>query len=197
MKENKVRPRQQRGTTGFNSYLQSIRMILQPLVLAAPAVFLWHFLYTRGWHSTALADEPVVNAILPALASIHVFIAGFMFFKETGDIRDLRNAVSNNQKERFFEIADDKIPAPMKYVLFVSANLIVGWTISLNYEWYWTGFAAVYSVGYMLALIWEIISDFDDPVNGVWVVKDVPDEWVREANIKRRISDRLFDRLFK
>lgn len=189
--------RRRKGSIGFNNYLQSIRMIIEPLFMAAPAVVLWHFLYARGWHSTASADEPIVNAILPALATIHVFIAGFMFMREAYDIRELRRAVRTGQKELFFEIAEDRIPAPVKYVLFVSANLIEGWTISLNYELYWTGFASVYSIGYMLSLIWEIISDFDDPVNGVWVVKDVPDEWVLEANIKRRISDRFFERLFR
>jgi len=84
----------------------------------------------------------------------------------------------------------------MKYVLLVSATLIEGWTVSLNYDFYWTGFAAVFSMGYMLTLIWETIADFDDPVNGVWVVQGVPEEWVLEAKIKRRISDRFFERLF-
>ena len=171
-------------------------MIVQPLFLALPAVILWHFFYTSGWHSTASADEPIVNAILPALASIHVFIAGFIFLRETADIREMRSAVRQSKKEQFLEIAEDKTPVPLKYVLLVSATLIEGWTISLNYEIYWTGFAAVYSLGYMLTLIWEIIADFDDPVNGVWIIKGVPEEWIGEANIKRRYSDRFFERLF-
>lgn len=178
---------------GFGSYFQSVRMIFVPLFLALPPVILWHFLYTRGWHSTPAADEPIVNAILPALASIHVFISGFMFFRETGDIREMKQAIRTNDKGLFVSIAEDKIPAPMKYVLFVSAALIEAWTMSLNYTLYWTGFAAVYSMGYMLSLIWEIIADFDDPVNGVWVIKGVPQKWLDEASIKRRVSDRFFD----
>lgn len=182
---------------GFDSYLQSIRMIIQPLFYTLPAVIIWHILYTRGWHSTAIADEPIVNAILPALASIHVFIAGFMFLRETGDLRELKRAVRNNEKETFLEIAEDRIPAPLKYVLLVSAAMIEAWTISLNYDLYWTGLSAVYSVGYMLSLIWEIISDFDDPINGVWVIKGVPEEWIREARIRRRLSDRFYEYVFK
>lgn len=69
--------------------------------------------------------------------------------------------------------------------------------MNLHYELYWTGFASVYSVGYILSLIWEIIADFDDPVSGIWVIKDVPDEWVKEAHIKRRISDRFFEWILK
>lgn len=180
---------------GFSSYFQSIRLILTPLILATPPVVIWHYLYINGWHSTSQADEPIVNAILPGLFSAHVFIAGFMIIRESDDIRKLKHAVREGDKSTFIEIAEDSIPAPMRYILFTTANLIQAWTISLHYELYWTGFASVYSVGYILSLIWEIIADFDDPVNGIWVIKDVPDEWIKEAHIKRRISDRIFEKL--
>lgn len=182
---------------GFDSYLQTIRLIITPLILAAPAVIIWHYLYTNGWHSTRQADEPIVNAILPLLGTIHVFIAGFMMLHESDDIRKIRRALKDNDEATFIEIAEDSIPTPMKYILFTSANFIQGWTISLNYDLYWTGFASVLSVGYMLSLIWEIISDFDDPVNGVWVIKGVPEEWIKKARIKRRLSDRFFEWLLR
>lgn len=178
---------------GFNSILQSVRMIVTPVVLTAPAVIIWHYLYINGWHSTPQADEPVVNAILPGLFGAHVFIAGLMIIRESEDIRKMRRAVRENDMATFIEVAGDAIPIPMKYILFTTANMIQAWTISLHYEVYWTGLASVYSVGYILALIWEIIADFDDPINGVWVIKGVPDEWIKEANIKRRLSDRFFE----
>ena len=181
--------------TGFKDHLQSIRMIIQPALLAAPACLLWHFLYKHGWHSTPAADEPIVNAILPILATAHVFLASFVLVRETDDLRKLRAAVKEGDKVRFIEIAEDRIPTPMKYILFVTAHFIQGWTISLYYETYWSGFFSVLSVAYMLSLIWEMIADFDDPVNGVWVVKNVPPEWAREADITRRFSDRFFELL--
>lgn len=181
---------------GFNSYFQSIRLIVAPLIMAAPSLVIWHYLYTRGWHSTSIADEPIVNAILPGLFGAHVFISGLMIIRESDDIRKMKRAIRDNDKATFIEIAEDSIPLPMKYILFTTANLIQAWTISLHYEIYWTGFAAVYSVGYMLALMWEIIADFDDPINGVWVIKGVPSEWIKESHIKRRISDRFFEWMF-
>ena len=183
--------------SGFHSYLQTIRLILTPLLLATPPVIIWHYLYINGWHSNPKADEPIVSAILPGLFGAHVFIAGFMLIRESDDIRKLKHAIKKGDKLTFIEIAEDSIPIPMKYILFTTANLIQGWTISLHYELYWTGFASVYTVGYILSLIWEIIADFDDPVNGIWVIKDVPEEWIKEARIKRRISDRLFDWIVK
>ncbi len=182
---------------GFSSYFQTIRLIITPLILATPPVIIWHYLNMHGWHSTARADEPIVNAILPGLFGVHVFIAGFMIIRESDDIRKMKRAVRQADKATFIEVAEDAIPAPMRYILFITANLIQGWTISLHYDIYWTGFASVYSVGYMLALIWEIVADFDDPVNGIWVIKGVPDEWIKDANIKRRTSDKFFEWLIK
>lgn len=186
-----------RTESGFNGFIQSVRMMVTPIILALPAVIIWHFLYVNGWHSTSKADEPIVNAILPGIFGAHVFIAGLMIIRESDDIRKMKRAIKEMDRETFMDIAEDSIPMPMKYILFTTANIIQGWTISLNYDLYWTGFAAVYSVGYMLALIWEIIADFDDPINGVWVIKGVPTEWIEKAHIKPRISDRLFDRLIK
>ena len=182
--------------TEFNNHFQSIRLMITPLILSAPAVLIWHYLYMKGWHSTASADEPIVNAILPGLFSAHVFIAGLMIIHESDDMRKMKRAVREKNKEAFIEIAEDAVPTPMRYILFMTGNLILAWTMSLHYELYWTGFASVYSVGYILTLIWEIIADFDDPINGIWVIKGVSAEWVRDAHIKRRISDRLFERVF-
>ena len=120
-----------------------------------------------------------------------------MIIRESDDIRKMKRAIREGDKATFIEVAEDSIPLPMKYILFTTANLIQAWTASLHYELYWTGLASVYSIGYMLALIWEIIADFDDPINGVWVIKGVPAEWIKEANIKRRVSDRLFEWLIR
>lgn len=180
----------------FNDYFQAIRLIVTPLILAAPAVLIWHYLFINGWHSTRQADEPIVNAILPLLGTIHVFITGFRMARESDDIRKMKQAITEKDKTAFLSLAEDAIPMPLKYVIFTSATLIQMWVISLHYDLYWTGFASVYSVGYMLSLIWEVIADFDDPINGMWVVKGVPEEWITEAQIKRRISDRFFEWIF-
>lgn len=182
---------------GFHSYFQSIRLVMTPLILATLPVVIWHYCYINGWHSTSHADELIVNAILPGLFGAHVFIAGLMIIRESEDIRKMKRAIREEDKATFIEVAEDAIPLPMKYILFTTANLVQAWTISLYYELYWTGFASVYSVGYILALIWEIIADFDDPINGVWVIKGVPTEWIKEAHIKSRVSDRLFEWLIR
>jgi hypothetical protein len=189
-----------RVATEFRDELQLARLVVTPLVLAAPAVLVWHLLYVRGWHSTHEADEPIVNAILPLIGSAYVFLAGFLFYRETADLREMKQAVrckdQPGSRERFLSIAEDCTPMPIKYVLFSAALLVECWTISLHYEWYWTGFASVGSVGYVLSLIWEVIADLDDPIHGVWVIKGVPEEWLEDAHIKLRLSDRLFEALF-
>ena len=183
----------------FNDGFQFARMVVTPLVLAAPWVLLWHLLFVKGWHSSRDADEPIINAILPLIGSAHVFLASFLFFKETDDIREMKHAVRDcdkpGSKERFLAIAEDRIPLPLRYIQFTTAAVVLGWTMSLYYASYWTGFASVYSVGYVLGLIAEVIADFDDPFHGVWVIKGAPEDWIREAHVKRRLSDRVFERL--
>ncbi len=187
-------------TSGFSSTLQTARMVVFPLLMSIPALLMWSICYMRGWHSNPDADGPIVNAILPWIGSAHVFLAGFLFLQEGKDIRGLKDAVRNKDvpgnREKFLQIAEDKVPAPLRYILLVTGNIVIFWTISLYYGNYWSGFFSVLSVAYVISLIWEVIADFDDPVNGVWVVKGVPEEWIKSAGIKRRFSDRVFEFLF-
>lgn len=189
-------PLNRKTSVGFESQLQTVRMIVQPFVMIIPVIIVWHFLYTHDLHSSRTADEPIVNAILPGLFAAHVFLAGFLFYRQGDDLRELREAIRNcnepGNKEKFLKIAEDRIPGPFKYVLFVTANIVQWWTVSLYYEHYITGLAAVVSVGYILSLIWEVIADLDDPLNGVWVVKGAPEAWIQEANIQQRRSDKIF-----
>ena len=178
---------------GFGNNFQLIRLIVAPFILATPPAFIWHYLFINGWHSTSIADEPIVNAIIPGLFVLYGIIAGFMLTSGSEDIRKMKHAVRVDDKATFIEIAEDSTSIPMRFVLFTSGKIILIWIISLNYEIYWTGLASVYSNGYLFALIWEVIADFDDPVNGMWVIKGVPHEWIKEANTKQRVSDRFFE----
>ena len=74
--------------------------------------------------------------------------------------------------------------------------MVQAWTIFLYYENYQIGFFSVYSVSYIITLIWEVIMDLDDPVHGAWVVKGIPKEWEQSFKIKKRWSDQIFDRIF-
>src|SRR5262245_1059233 len=100
----------------FENGFQFARMVVTPLLLAAPVVWLWHQLHVRGWHSSRDADEPIINAILPLIGSAHVFLASFLFYREAADIREMKNAVRERDKpgskERFLAVAEDRIPLP-------------------------------------------------------------------------------------
>ena len=187
-------------SSGFSSTLQTIRMVVFPLLMSVPALLVWSYLYDMGWHSNPDADGPIVNAILPWIGSAHVFLAGFIFLQEGKDIRGLKNAVRNKDvpgsMEQFLQIVEDKVPTPLRYILLVTGNIVIFWTMSLYYQNYWSGFFSVLCVAYIISLIWEVVADFDDPVNGVWVVKGIPKEWIEKAGIKRRLSDRVFEFLF-
>ncbi len=187
-------------TSGFSSTLQTIRMVVFPMLMSAPALIVWSYLYNNGWHSNPEADSPIVNAILPWIGSAHVFLAGFLFLQEGKDIRGLKSAVRNKDEpgsmEKFLQIVEDKVPTPLRYILLVTGNIVIFWSMSLYYQNYWSGFFSVLSVAYIISLIWEVVADFDDPVNGVWVVKGIPKEWIEKAGIKRRFSDRVFEFLF-
>lgn len=182
--------------TGFKSGLQCVRMAVVPLLMSLPAIVLYHICHKLGIHSNRVADEPIVNAVLPFIGGAHVFLSGFLFIREGGDYREMRRAVRLKEKEKFLDLAEDQVPAPLRFVVFVTGTIVILWTTSLYYENYWTGLFSVLSVAYIVSLIWEVIADFNDPVNGVWVVRDVPKDWLEGAKIKRRWSDRLFSKIF-
>jgi hypothetical protein len=178
-------------------------MIIQPMILAFPTVVIWHYINGWGWHSTRVADEPIVNAILPLIGGFHVFLAGFLLYSKANDITKFKEVicseeegVEKNNEKKFLQLAEDRIPQPLKYVLLSTGTLVQLWTASLYYDSYWIGFFSVYSVSYIIVLIWEVITDLDDPVHGVWVVKGIPAAWAKKAHFDKRFVDKVFDNVF-
>ncbi len=186
--------------TEFKSFIQKVRLIIQPLFLSFPSVIFWYASYTFGFHSNSKADEPIVNAILPFIGGVHVFLASFLLYREGSDIRELKKILRRPHTEEtrrdFMDIAEDMIPIPVKYILLSTGTMIQAWTIFLYYQNYYVGFFSVYSISYIITLIWEVIMDLDDPVHGAWVVKGIPKEWEQSFKIKKRWSDQIFDKVF-
>lgn len=182
--------------TGFKSGLQSVRMAVVPFFMSLPSVVLYHVFQSLGLYSGRVADEPIINVILPFIGGVHVFLSGVLFFRE-GDYGEMRRAVRSGDKEKFLDLVEDQVPTPLRFVVFVTGSIVILWTLTLYNESYWRGLFSVLSVSYIVSLIWEVIADFNDPVNGVWVVKNIPPEWLEGAKIKKRWSDQLFSKIFK
>lgn len=195
-----VPPKKNRVRSGFSSALQSVRMVIWPFFMTLPALVLYHICYLLDWHRSGPSDSPIINAVYPGIFAGHMFFASLFIRDGSADFRTMKRAVKDREKpeskDTFLLIAEDRLGAPTKLALFTSATIVVLWTLTLDYaQSYWTGFATVVSVAYLLSLLWEVIADFDDPINGAWVIKGIPEEWLKEIKIKPRLSDRILDRL--
>jgi hypothetical protein len=193
---------EQKATVGVPNWRQALRMVIVPALLAIPAVILWHWCYTHGLSSTREADEPIVNAILPGMLTAHVLIVGFVFAHQmtryTGILGAHANLEDPKSRKLFVVLVQMTVPLPAKFLIFTAAMMIELWVISLHFELYNTGWAAVFSIGYFLSAMWEFIADLDDPFHGMWRIGiEAPEDLMKEVHINRRWSDRLFERLFR
>lgn len=187
---------------GILERVRKFRMVIQPLILSLPVIILWHFMYVFGWHSTSLkTDEPVVNAILPIIATFHAFLVSFNIYREENSnsrVKALakKGADDFEAEKEFLELVEDRISTPLKYVLLSTGFIIQIWTTTLYCESYWTGMFSVLSISYVIILIWEVMIDLDDPVHGIWIIKEIPKKWADKARIEKRFVDTFFDKIF-
>jgi hypothetical protein len=190
--------------SGLKNWFQGVRMILHPFLMSLPGVILWHFVYTRGMGMSIESAEPIINDVKPFVSIGHFFFVTALLTYQLSKLEKVAAACPHNgdigDKPEFLRLVRSlALPLPLQTIVFCTATAVELWTIALHYGSYASGLGAVFTVGFILSLAWEGLADSVNPFAGMWVVKDPPEEWRREAELtlKPRISDLVYEWLYR
>ena len=151
------------------------------------AAGLWYFLFFRGGFDVGKSDETALtNTLIPVLAAFHSILAAAVLSKVWEEFKSIRRCVQNKDEAGFFRCLQDRIPAAIHLLLAVMSTLIVVGTMLVHYENTWAGILVVGAIAFVLALYWQVATNLDNPLCGVWYVDQIPAEWRSRAHHDRR-----------
>ena len=158
--------------------LKELRLFVRPILASVLLSTLWyHYLFLPGI-SYIDADESIfTDAIIPGIIAFHAIVAGFVLNKVWTEYTLVQRCLKTGDKRAFQAIKDDRIPLSVHFLLGSFACLIQGLVSVLHYETAMSGFAATFSISFVLVIYWEVAINLDNPRKAVWYTDRIPEDW--------------------
>lgn len=171
---------------GPKATLDNLRIALvmtgKSIVFAAFIAALWFIRhhYLGGYHFNEHVNQIAWGLFTP-LTTVFVFVSS-VALKNAMDKRSrLLGAVRINNKNEFMENVDLEIPFVIDFFLFVIGGLIIVSYFLLDVEPTAAGLTIAAIIAFVLYFMRQVALAFDNPLEGVWKMKCIPQEWVQEV----------------
>ena len=183
---------------GLRGAISLCRLFVQPLINCIPLMIVWHVMYLLGWLHPLSAEGPMTNADLPDMANAHFMLASFLLAVSGTRAWDaLVDVFESGDDEKFLRLVRRQAtPPPPRFVLLVTGAMTNINRMSLPVHDYWSSFMLVLQLAYVIALIWEMLIEMENPADGVWAILNIPEDLMRKVkNLKlpKRRIDRFWE----
>ncbi|HWU24526.1 MAG TPA: hypothetical protein VN086_02120 [Candidatus Paceibacterota bacterium] len=139
----------------------------------------WYFILYRNHYDLGDGAEIVATAAwLPYLAVATSIINASILAKVLDEFKEMRYAIKQYDVEKFMMLSDEDVSPLIYALLIVFDACIVGGFMLIHYDSMWHGAFIIWTSTYVMALILLVIRELDDPLQGVWYIRNVHKEWL-------------------
>jgi hypothetical protein len=164
-----------------DSFRRHTWLFAQPIVVGLLAVCVTSiFRYWTQTHFHPEDREYIITGPLAVLAIFHSVIAGHMIMDVVRRHRDVIIAIRRKDQEKFEDNRCFRLPGFLKLFLGILSTILVAYVSLIRFHYVWAEQLSVFSVTWVLSMFWVIITELEDPVNGAWFGKQVPEEWLQD-----------------
>ncbi|MBI1960771.1 MAG: hypothetical protein HYS43_00630 [Candidatus Liptonbacteria bacterium] len=163
-----------------------IRMLVSPIAFGWILVGVWWFIIRRFGIVIGDQDGGVTAVVIGVLGVPYGVIVAFMLERVWREFDVIAEAVERKDLKTFLAYRDKRIPKTIYLLLGSLSVILVSWIMLIDYENAWAAVFALFTVGFIITLCWEIVMELDDPFRGVLRVDDVPDAWLTMSGSKTR-----------
>jgi hypothetical protein len=179
LKPHKERSWKERLSKNLELVAKSLIMVILPFAVAIVFGLIWYYaLYIPGIHFSAALENIAVGAWIPMFGIIYGLLATIVLASVWEEYKKLRSAVKRGDIETFIELRDESV-SPLVHTLMsvLSLSVLAGF-MGLDYPSATSGLVVITSTAYLLALIFFVVEEIDDPCDGLWFIKDIPEPWL-------------------
>ena len=156
-----------------------LQLFIRPTIVALLVAIVWYFIFRRFGFSIPEADESAfTDAGIPVIAMFHAIVAGGVLVKVWEEHKAVLRCIKKEDRNAFLDCVQSRIPMVIHLLLGSMSIIIIFLTMMIHFEGALGGIAMNSSVAFVLALYWEVATNLDDPVKGVWYVGKIPKDWL-------------------
>ncbi|OHB20328.1 MAG: hypothetical protein A2854_01065 [Parcubacteria group bacterium RIFCSPHIGHO2_01_FULL_56_18] len=156
-------------------------LLLFPLPATSAILVFWHVvLFQNDLYLNTTEQDIALNAWIPMFGVIYGLFAAVVLSGVNKKLCDAHDAVDDNDKVRFMRICDAEVSPATHGLMSSLALAVISGFMALHYSSVWGGMIVVGTTTYLLALIFWVVVEFDDPCHGIWFIKSIQKEWLLE-----------------
>lgn len=170
-------------------------MALLPVPFTLASIVFWKVVLYDNGLSLDREFEGIGSAAWIAVHGL-LYSLGFAVILTViwAEYKTLRMAVKKYDLDTFMDLRDEQM-SPLVHTLLITLSVtLLGGFMAMKYSSAVCGAFAVGTMAYVLAMIFFVVVEIDDPCQGIWVIKSIPQEWLAldaKAYRAKRNQDRV------
>lgn len=160
----------------------TLKCALILMLAAIPAIcvaWFWHrALFTHHLHFGKEVREVLITAWIPTFGVIYALLAGVAVNWVANEYKEMRMAVKRRDIERFMILQDEDLSPLMHSMITIIAFAVLGGFMGIEYPDATSGLIVVGGATYVFSLLCMVVIEIDHPCGGIWVIKNIPPEWL-------------------
>lgn len=160
-----------------------ILVVLSPVLAAILVTLFWRYvLYENEIYFSEEAENPLLYLIMPVIAFIYVIFASIAVNLVLDKYKEIENSVVKSDIDQFMLHKDQRVPTLLHILMGAPSIILVALALFFNYLDVYIGAAAVFSVVFVVAQTWFIITELDRFHTRPHFKKRTPKNWHEKSS---------------
>ncbi len=173
------RPLRERFERFFEVAIKAALLLFYPFLPALAVTFVWwYWMYPNNIHFPKELEGIATASWITTFGILYALVANKALDTVWAEYKGLRESVKNYDIDTFMRLCDEDLSPLVHVLLFVLSWSVLGAFMGLQYPDAMSGVITIGSTSYLFGLIFFIIREIDNPLVGVWHIRNLHEEWL-------------------
>ncbi len=154
-------------------------LCIWPVLIGVAGSLAWYqWLFRADIHFEEKLEGIITAAWIPEFGILYSLLVAIAVNTVWTEYKSMRTAVKRYDLDTFIDLVDEDLSPLVHTMVLVASFAVLAGFLLLKYPGPWSGGILIFGVTFLLALMYIMILEIDDPCSGLWYIKSIPEEWL-------------------
>lgn len=155
-------------------------IVLKSLFVSLFMMLFWRFvMHPLHLSFSAESENAILFIILTLSAFAYVIFAGYAVTTVLTEYKEISKAVVRNDVDTFLYYRDEQLPILVHLLVGTMSLFLLIFSLAFPYADLASGQAALFTITFIITLVYLVIIELDDYQNSIWFKEKIPREWYK------------------
>lgn len=167
------------GVKCVETAIKAAMLMSYPVLPTICVCLFWYYaLYTNHIHFHEKLLEIATAAWIPTFGILYALFAAVVLNTVWNEYKNIRMSIKCYDIATFMNLRDEDVSPVVHVMLGIFSWAVLGAFMGLHYPDALSGLACVGSTAYIFGLIFFVIMEIDNPLSGIWFIRNIHQEWL-------------------